>query len=306
MSRFDPNWDDLKLFLEVSRFPRLSDASRRLGIDATTVSRRLRRLETDLGSILFERTPRGHVLTPAGQQLSNRVEQLEQMTTSIAADISGEGERASGRVKLGVTEGFGAAMVAPAIHEFIQLYPRIEIDLISTNGYVSVSKREADMSVLLSRPTTGRLKARKLADYMVYLYASPGFLEQNGRPTNRADIDDMPFIGYVEDLLMSSKQRYHTEVRPNLEPRFCSSSLIAQYQMARNGCGLVALPAFMADEDKSMEIVLPDKVQIRRSLWLATHEDIADLARIKAVSEFLQELVSRERGRMMGHIATQI
>ena len=117
-----PNWDDLRLFLEVSRYPRLAEAAKRLGVDATTIGRRLRRLEQDLGSILFERTPKGHVLTAAGVNLTQRVESLEQLTREITSEIAGETERASGRVRLSVTEGFGTAVMAPAVHEFIKVH----------------------------------------------------------------------------------------------------------------------------------------------------------------------------------------
>ncbi|MBB34057.1 MAG: LysR family transcriptional regulator [Hirschia sp.] len=300
-----PNWDDLRLFLEVSRYPRLAEAAKRLGVDATTIGRRLRRLEQDLGSILFERTPKGHVLTAAGVNLTQRVESLEQLTREITSEIAGETERASGRVRLSVTEGFGTAVMAPAVHEFIKAFPKIDLDLISTNGFLSVSKREADMSVLLTRPETGRLKARKLADYYLYLYGSCEYLAEHGHPETIDDLNERTFIGYVDDLIFSPKMKYYSEVGPGVSPRLCSSSLISQLQMVRSGCGLAALPAFLADELPDLELVLPDQVQIQRSLWLATHEDIVGLARIKAVSEFIVDLVTSQKQKLLGYRALQ-
>ena len=297
-----PNWDDLRLFLEVSRYPRLAEAAKRLGVDATTIGRRLRRLEQDLGSILFERTPKGHVLTAAGAELFQRVEAVEQLTLEITTELAGETERASGRVRLSLTEGFGTAIMSPAVHEFIEAYPKIDLDLISTNGFLSVSKREADMSVLLTRPKTGRLKVKKLGDYFLYLYASRDYLDRTGRPEHIEDLKKRTFIGYVDDLIFSPKMRYYSEVGPGIAPRLCASSLISQLQMVRNGCGLAALPAFLADDFEGLEMVMPNDIQIRRSLWLATHEDIVGLARIRAVSDFISDLVSREKARLLGHV----
>ena len=294
------NWDDLRLFLVVARQPRLADAARRLNMDATTVGRRLRRLEADLGSILFERTPKGHMLTAAGLELMRRSEALEQMTGEIAADVAGEMERTSGRVRLSVTEGFGTAVMAPAVHRFVEAYPLIDLDLVSTNGFLSVSKREADMSVLLTQPRTGRLKTRKLADYNLFIYGQKAFLDRVGRPQSISDLVDFTLIGYVDDLIFSSKMRYYSEILPQLSPRLCSSSLISQFQMVRNGAGLAALPAFLADNDPNLEAIIPDAVCIRRSLWLAIHEDIAGLARVRAVAEFIVDLVVQERKRMLG------
>ena len=300
-----PNWDDLRLFLEVSRYSKLGDAAKRLSMDATTIGRRLRRLEKDLGSILFERTPKGHVLTAAGSSLAERVEALEQLTLEMTTEISGETERASGKVRVSVTEGFGTAVMAPSVNEFVRAYPKIDLDLISTNGFLSVSKREADMSILLTRPKTGRLKARKLADYYLYLYGSREYLEREGRPETVGELKGRTFIGYVDDLIFSPKMRYYSEVGPGVSPRLCSSSLIAQLQMVRSGCGLAALPAFLADDLPELELVLPDHVQIRRSLWLATHEDITGLARIRAVSEFINNLVTEKKSKLLGYIGQQ-
>ena len=95
------NWDDLRLLLDVSRHPRLADVSKRTGQDPTTISRRLRRLETDLGLELFERTPKGHVLTPVGQSVADKVESLEHTASEIAALSDRDGPLAAGRVRQG-------------------------------------------------------------------------------------------------------------------------------------------------------------------------------------------------------------
>ena len=108
------NWDDLRLLLDVSRHPRLADVSKRTGQDPTTISRRLRRLETDLGLELFERTPKGHVLTPVGQSVADKVESLEHTASEIAALSDRDGPLAAGRVRLGVTEGLGSLLIAPS------------------------------------------------------------------------------------------------------------------------------------------------------------------------------------------------
>jgi len=108
------NWDDLKLFLDVSRHPRLADVSARTGLDATTISRRLRRLETDLGLDLFERTPKGHVLTPNGQAVADKAEAFEHAAADVAAVSEKEGPLAGGRVRIGVPEGLGSLVIGLA------------------------------------------------------------------------------------------------------------------------------------------------------------------------------------------------
>ncbi|HPF24447.1 MAG TPA: LysR family transcriptional regulator [Hyphomonas sp.] len=294
------NWDDLRLLLDVSRHPRLADVATRTGLDATTISRRLRRLETDLGLELFERTPKGHILTPAGQAVADRAEQLEHTASEIATLSESEGPLAAGRVRLGVPEGLGSLLIAPAMGRFAVRYPLLGLDLIALSGFVSVPKREADMSIMLTRPKAGRLKVRKLSDYALHLYAHPDYLARTGPIHTVADLADHSLIGYVDDLIYSTQLRYHEEIAPGLTPRFCSPSIVAQWQMARTGAGIAVLPHFIAGEDSALVPVLPQEVSLRRTFWLAVHEDVHATSRVRAAGEFLDDLFSEAAGKLLG------
>lgn len=299
------NWDDLKLLLEVSRHPRLADVAARTGLDATTISRRLRRLEADLGLDLFERTAKGHLLTPNGQTVASRAEALEHAAAEVAAVSEPGGPQATGRVRIGVPEGLGNQLIAPAIADFATRHPRLGLDLIALSGFVSVPKREADMSILLTRPKAGRLKVRKLSDYSLHLYAAPKYLKAHGAITDVTDLAGHSLIGYVDDLIYSSQLRYHEEIMPGLSLRFCSPSIVAQWQMTRAGAGIAVLPHFMAAADPELVQVLPDAVRIERALWLAIHEDVHSLARVRATSEFLIDLFEASPAKLLGEPAPE-
>jgi len=201
------NWDDLRLFLQVCRRARLDDAAAETQIDATTMSRRIKRLEHDLGLTLFERSRRGHAMTPDGERIAALAERIE--STAFEIRSIGETETSlSGRVRLGAPEGFGTTVIAPALSAFRKSHPLIDIDLIALSGFVSVPKRQADMSILLTRPTTGRLKVRKLRKYKLYLYSSQTYLETNGAIDDVESLNRHTLIGYTEDLIYSSKLRY--------------------------------------------------------------------------------------------------
>ena len=290
------NWDDLRLLLDVSRHPRLADVAARTGLDATTISRRLRRLETDLGLELFERTPKGHLLTPAGQAVADKAEGLEHSAAEIASLSESEGPLATGRVRLGVTEGLGSLLLAPAMARFAVQAPHVGLDIIAVSGFVSVPKREADMSIMLTRPKAGRLKVRKLSDYVLHLYAHPDYLARTRPVTAVADLAEHDLIGYVDDLIYSSQLRYHE----GLTPRFCSPSIVAQWQMAREGAGIAVLPHFIAGNDLQLVSVLPEAVSLQRSFWLAVHEDVHATSRVRAVGDFLDELFADSAARLTG------
>lgn len=288
------NWDDLKLFLVVSRQQKLDLAAALLQQDPTTLSRRLRRLESDVGQTLFERTRRGHVLTPEGEALAARVEAMEAL--ALAVGESGEGERSLiGKVRLGVTEGFGTAFVAPALADFVAEWPGIAIDLIALSGLVSVPKREADMSVLLTRPKAGRLKVRRLTDYSLQLYASEAYLAAHPPINSIDELGSHKLIGYVDDLIYSPQLRYFDDVLPGLHHALSSPSIIAQTEMTRAGAGLCILPKFIASRHAELVPVLTDEIEVKRSFWLAVHEDVASLARIRVLSDYLADLVKQRQ-----------
>lgn len=284
------NWDDVRIFLVISRIGRLDRAAAILRKDATTLSRRLLRLEQDLGLTLFERTGRGYTLTKAGERLAAHAEQME----SAAHEIRGEGKEdtsAGGRIRIGVTEGLGSAIIAPALAEFRRQNPSIDIDLISLPGFASVPKREADMSILLSRPKAGPIRIRKLCDYVLRLYASEQYLAASPEIRVREDLSQHSLVGYVDDLIYSDQLRYVGDVMPGRTPNLGSSSIIAQSEMIAANAGLGILPDFIASRTPGLVPVLADQIQVQRSFWLAVHRDVSDLRRVRLMSDYLSQIM---------------
>lgn len=286
------NWDDLKIFLGVARQSKLEDVATHLNVDATTISRRIKRLESDLELTLFERTRRGHSLTPAGEKLAQRVEAMESLSLDIQSESSTE-QVAAGRIRLGVPEGLGSTIVANCLQSFRQAHPKIDIDLIALSGFVSVPKRQADMSILLTRPSAGRLKVRKLSDYTLRLYSTEHYLRESGPIRSRDDLTRHTLIGYVDDLIYSAQLRYFDELLPGLTPHLCSPSILAQVEMVASGAGLGILPAFLAERRPELIKVLDGDISVQRTFWLVIHEDVAGLTRNRLLTEHLvKELAS--------------
>ena len=280
------NWDDLKVFLTVVRQPNLEKAAPLLHLDATTISRRVKRLEASLGTTLFERTRKGHILTTSGEILARSVEDIETLTLDITAETPTE-QSASGRIRLGVPEGLGTTIIAPALAQFKQRHPYIDVDLIALSGFVSVPKREADMSLLLTRPTAGRLKIRRLANYNLGLFGAPEYVRGASAVITLDDLKNHILVGYVDDLIYSSQLRYFGDLLPDLTPNLSSTSINAQLQLVRSGAGLGILPKFMAEQVPGLLHLLPAQICVERTFWLATHQDVASLTRNRLMSDFL-------------------
>lgn len=282
------DWDDLRIFLAVARMRRLAHAARALGIDATTISRRLSRLSDALDAQLFEQVGPERVLTQRGAALLKHAEQAEGAAMAALVDVKGERSSLSGHVRLSVAEGFGTFILAPALPRFHADHPGIRLDLITASGFLNPSKREADMAVMLARPQRGDLHVRKIADYRLHLYASHAYLAARGAPAARTELPAHVLVGYVPEFLFSPELDYLDEAHGGLQAALRSSSIGIQRRMVIDGAGIGVLPDFMVGDDDGLERVLASEVEIVRSFWLVTHSDLVKLARIAAVAAMIE------------------
>lgn len=291
------DWDDLRIFLAVARARKIAPAARALGIEATTISRRLRRLGQSLDADLFEMSGGERTLTGRGQALLRHAEAVESAALRAMEEVTGTTHSLSGQVRLSVAEGFGTWILAPGVADFHARNPGIRLDIITASGFLNPSKREADMAVMLARPQRGRLTVRRLGDYRLHLYAAPAYLARAGVPARRADLRGHTLIGYVPEFIFSPELDYMHEVEEGLEAQLRSTSINMQRRMVADGAGMALLPDFMCRGDAGLVRVLDD-VQVMRSFWLVTHSDLRSLARIAAVAGWLEERVA-----MLGHKA---
>ena len=288
-------WDDLQAFLAVARAGRLTEAARGMGVEHTTLSRRITRLEAALGARLFDRRPTGYELSAEGESLLPRAEAIERAALGIWLDRVDPAVGLTGSVRIGTPEAFGTFCLAERIGELSALHPGLSIELVATPRAFSLSKREADLAIGLARPATGRLRAKKLGDYELGLYGAPDYLARHGRPEGRDGLHRHRFVGYIDDLVFSPELDYFATALPGLQPIIRISNVITQMTATRAGAGLCILPCFMADRDANLVRLLPQSVRIVRSYWLLTHADMLHLKRIRVASAFIASVVRAAR-----------
>lgn len=297
------DWDDLRIFLSVARSKRLAPAARSLGIDATTIARRINRLEQSLGARLFEQSGGERILTQRGSALLRHAEHVEGAALDAVAEIRGRQHGLGGQVRLSVAEGFGTWILAPALPRFHAEHPGISVDIVTASGFLNPSKREADMAIMLARPQSGYLTVQRLTDYRLHLYASKDYLARRGLPNDRAALSDHSLVGYVPEFLFTPELDYLDEVDGGLRATLRSTSINIQRRLILGGAGIGVLPDFMAAFDDRLVRILADEAEITRSFWLVTHRDLAKLARISAVSNLLRNLFT-EQGAVTRPFAT--
>lgn len=289
------DWGDLPFFLAVAEHGTLARAAAMLRTDPTTVGRRIRRLERALEVRLFEHAPSGHALTPQGERLREKARAMDRLATE--ARTTGAAPAASpltGAVRLSVSEGFGSAFVAPRIGAFADRYPGLTVDLVANSGFLNPTRRETDLAVLLARPGRGPLVTSRLTDYTLGLYAARELLDRVGPIVSRAALRRHRLVDYVPDIVYAPELRFLDEL-PGAGPMTLrSSSINAQARMIGAGAGIGVLPHFLGRSDRALAPVLGDIV-IRRSFWLVAHKETAAFPQVRAMRDWLREIVAAER-----------
>lgn len=293
------DWDLLRYFLELARTGKLTAAARRLDVDHTTVSRRVQALEKRLGTALFVRTSSGMELTEEGRLLLPDAEAME----SAAARVQGHAEQPAneldGVVRVGATEGFGSAVLAPYLAAFAATHPRLTIDLVAVSAIVSISRREADIVISLERPKRGPFVVTKLCDYVLLLYGAKTYLSKYPPLESLHDLKQHSLIGYVDDLLFSKQLQFVNEIDPPERFTLRSTSITAQLNATAAGGGLSVLPAFLADGEPRLERVLEQEVRFRRTFWMSMPEEVKQVPRIRKTWDYLREAIDAERSLLM-------
>ncbi len=293
------NWDDIKIFLEVARAERLSTAAKRLMMDASTVSRRLHKLEQNMATKLFDRTQEGHVLTPDGEMLLSSARKMEQDAQHALASIQNHNEINCGQVRIGATEALGNFFISPNLLTLQQKFPKIEVNLLLFSRYVKISRNEADIAIAVERPKSTSMIVSKLCDYTLQLYVHQDYLDNNSAKfPNGVTLEQLAehkWITYVDNLLFTEQLSYLKELNRyfdnELKASFSSTSIISQYFAIKSGLGIGILPCFLADTDKSLLKIHAKDIQITRSFWLVTHPESKRLSHVNTVWNYLKNLV---------------
>lgn len=292
MSR-QPEWNDLRIFLAVARLGTISLAGERLGVEHTTISRRLDRLEASLGLVLFDRRRNGYSLTAAGHALVPHVEKME-IAALEAIDQTSETEaQVRGAVRVGTPEAFGICVLVPSLIDLHATYPGLQIQLMAQPQFPSLVTREVEILVTLEPPEVGRYKILQLGQVEYFIYCSKEYLERHGAIDELRDVALHPFVDYIHDGSVSDRYRILEELVSQPIRSFVTTSVLAQRAAAVSGLGLVLLTPYVAEHRDDLFCLFPGKVLMSRSLWIAAPEDLLRTKRVRIVWDHIRNLIGQ-------------
>ncbi|MCX4244820.1 LysR family transcriptional regulator [Paraliomyxa miuraensis] len=288
------NWDDVRFFLAVGREGTLAAAGASLGLDATTVGRRIGNLERELGARLFDRTARGFVLTAAGRRLLPRAEGIEREALAVDLDLSGEDQKLEGLVRLTSTEMIATRFIAPFLWRFHERYPSIRLDVMCTNQDVDLARREADIALRLSRPRQDDIVVKKLMSIELGLYASEGYVARHGMP-RAGGLAGHRFVLFADTRPFQRENAWLAQHVGDGEVVLRSDSVSSLMSAALGGLGIALLPCHVAERTQGLVRTPLEGSPEPRVMWQAVHRELQGAARIRAVLEFLDRLFTPGR-----------
>ncbi len=295
------DWDKLRIFHAVAEAGSFTHAGDSLHLSQSAISRQISSLEDSLSCRLFHRHARGLLLTEQGELLYRTVHEVYAKLTMAEAQLNDAQDRPQGPLKITTAVGLGSLWLTPRIREFIDLYPDIEVTLITSDEELDVSMREADCAIRLTPPTQPDLIQRRLTRVNTHVFASSDYLQQNGMPDRVTDLGDHKLVVYSEEsvlpapnlnwLLNAAREAVGREPQKILT----LNNLYGMVRAVEAGIGIAGLPDFLARESRSLVRILPELEGPGNDVFFVYPEELRASQRIGVFRDFLVSKVAETR-----------
>ncbi len=257
------DWDKLRIFHTAAEAGSFTHAGERLGMSQSAVSRQISALEESLGLKLFIRHARGLVLTEVGEQLFSTAHRMSWELQSVENQITESRDSPSGPLTVTTTMGFGSTWLSSRVHDFIALYPTVQLEIKLNDAELDLAMREADVAIRLHRPTQSEMIQRKLFTVHFHIYASSSYIAESGKPEKIEDLDNhrivtfgtpvpshLGDINYLEKVGRTDRSQRRATLRVN--------AIAGMTKAVKAGVGVAMLPDYAAEGDLEMVRVLSE------------------------------------------------
>lgn len=281
------NWDDLRIFLAVARSGSISSGAKQLGLQHSTVSRRVRKLEQNIGVRLFDKVPSGYELTSAGEKLVKAADQMEREVLAVDGTLAGTDLRPAGPLRVTAIDNMATTILMPMFAGFSRAFPDVTLNLTISNADVSLAQREADVAIRLANTPPETLIGKRVCTVSSAIYGSPAYLEQL-----RRDGGEPQWLG-VNCCVFH--RTWTKQACGDQEHRFVVDDTLLTQPALREGMGVSILPCFMGDPDPGLERYSDPRPEWDLGLWILLHPDLKRTARVLAFRDFMTEAIQAEQ-----------
>ncbi len=283
------NWDDARFFLAVCRTGSVSAAGKQLGVNHTTVARRIAAFESSLSTRLFDRTRDGYIMTQAAENLYDNAVRMEESAQAIDRAAFGRDAELRGSLRLTVPYDFANRLVAPVLPAFRSRYPAIELELLTTTGLMDLAAREADLAIRLTAKPPDYLVGREILPLRHGVYGTRRCLRS---------LDERQRV-----ILFRSERTPPEWVRehfPDAEVVLRTDNLSTMHAATAAGLGLARMPCYEAEPDRKLLRLDLDLKPSTWSVWLLSHVDLRSTARVRVTRDFMAEAILDNRALVLG------
>jgi DNA-binding transcriptional LysR family regulator len=286
------DWDKLRIFHAAAQAGSFTHAGETLNMSQSAVSRQVSALEQDLGVALFHRHARGLILTEQGEHLFRAANDVMQKLEGVRSRLAEATGKPSGTLRITTTVGLGSTWLTNRVHEFLDLYPDINLQLILDDQELDLNMREADVAIRLRQPVQPDLIQRRLFTVHMHIYAAPSYLERFGRPETIADVDrhrivtfGVPVPQYLKNV--NWLETAGREAGNPRQPVLRINNLLSIKNAIARGIGIAVLPDYMIENDTSLVRLLPEAEVPSFSTYFVYPAELKNTARVNVFRDFL-------------------
>ncbi len=294
-----PSADDMLILLAVGRTGRYVTAAEQLGINHTTISRRIAALEQAIGARVLVRVGDTWELTDRGREVLAAAEAVEAAVHSVGGGPD-RSPSLAGVVRISATDGFSAYIAAPAAAQVQRRHPDVAVEIVATTRRASLQRSSVDIEIVVGEPTVRRALPIRLGDYCLGLYGSRSYLAAHGTPASADELAEHPLVYFIDSMLQVDDLDLATNFAPAMRESVSSTNVFVHVEATRAAAGLGLLPCFMADRWPDLVRVLPDTISARLTYWLVTRAETLRRPEVSAVVEALREQVTAQRDVLLG------
>ncbi len=285
------NWDDIRVFLALAREGSVSGAGKELGVNHTTVARRIAAFEGVLGTRLFDRSRDGYALTQAGENMVPFAEEMEARAHSIDRAAFGRDAALSGALRITVSYDFANRVIVPAVPEFLRRYPQIELELLTTTGRLDLGAREADLAIRLTAEPPEYLVGRRLLPLRHGVYVKPAYWKRRGSGGTPS------LILFRSDPALPAWAAEHF---PDANVALRTDNLSTMLRAVECGLGVARMPCYEADASRVVRRLDLSLTPSDWGVWMLNHVDLRSTARVRVAREYFSDAIEDATPRILG------
>jgi len=295
------DWSDLRYLIAVSRHGSTLAAAKALGVNQSTVHRRLGGLESAIGLTLVKRHPAGHRLSELGEALIEYVLAVETAVVALESQVQALKHDLRGVIRLTCPEPTVSRLVTTGLLDrFYERYPSLTVEFVTSDRYLDIAKGEADVAFRSGEPTDDTLVGRKICDSTWAVYASKSYVQQHGRPDRIADLAGHALIGFDGIMQNHRVAKWLPLAVPNARIVNRNNSMLGTLSAVKAGIGVAPLPTTLGDAEETLLQVLPPVEELTRSWYLLSHPDLRRSPRIAAFVDHVLDDIPALRTALIG------